>query len=36
VALKDHGPVAHVAKMSFILGFIVAGVDLIKARGEPA
>lgn len=36
VALKDHGPVAHVAKMSFILGFVVAGVDLIKARGEPA
>jgi hypothetical protein len=36
LALKDHGPVAHVAKMSFILGFIVAGVDLIKARGEPA
>ncbi len=36
VALKDHGPVAHVAKMSFILGFIAAGVDLIKARGEPA
>ncbi|PIB90460.1 hypothetical protein [Caulobacter sp. FWC2] len=35
-ALKDHGPVAHVAKMSFMLGFIVAGVDLIKARGEPA
>ena len=36
VALKDHGPVAHVAKMSFILGFIVAGVQLIKTRGEPA
>jgi hypothetical protein len=36
VALKDHGPVAHVAKMSFILGFIVAGLDLIKARGETA
>jgi len=36
VALKDHGPVAHVAKMSFMLGFIVASVDLIKARGEPA
>jgi hypothetical protein len=36
VALKDHGPVAHIAKMSFILGFVVAGVQLIKARGEPA
>ena len=36
VALKDHGPVAHVAKMSFIVGFIIAGLDLIKARGEPA
>ena len=35
-ALKDHGPVAHVAKMSFLLGFLVAGVDLIKARGESA
>jgi len=36
LAMKDHGPVAHVAKMSFILGFIVAGVQLIKARGETA
>jgi uncharacterized membrane protein YsdA (DUF1294 family) len=36
VALKDHGPIAHVAKMSFIVGFIIAGLDLIKARGEPA
>jgi hypothetical protein len=36
VALKDHGPIAHVAKMSFILGFVAAGVDLIKTRGEPA
>lgn len=34
VVLKDHGPVAHVAKMSFILGFIAAAVDLLKARGE--
>ena len=34
--LKDHGPVAHVAKMSFIHGFVAAGVGLIKARGEPA
>ncbi|KQV55320.1 MULTISPECIES: hypothetical protein [unclassified Caulobacter] len=34
--LKDHGPVAHVAKMSFILGFVAAGVGLIKTRGEPA
>jgi hypothetical protein len=36
LAMKDHGPVAHVAKMSFIIGFVVAGLDLIKARGEPA
>ena len=36
VALKDHGPVAHVAKMSFILGFVVAGVDLIRNRGARA
>ncbi|MET3663726.1 hypothetical protein [Caulobacter sp. 1776] len=36
VALKDHGPVAHVAKMSFILGFIAAGVGLIRTRGDPA
>jgi len=36
LALKDHGPIAHVAKMSFILGFVVAGLDLMKARGEPA
>jgi len=35
VLLKDHGPVAHVAKMSFILGFVAAAVDLLKARGEP-
>lgn len=34
--LKDHGPVAHVAKMSFVLGFGAAGVGLIKTRGEPA
>jgi hypothetical protein len=36
LAMKDHGPVAHLAKMSFILGFVAAGVGLIKARGEPA
>ena len=36
LALKDHGPVAHVAKMSFIAGFVCAGVGLIKARGESA
>jgi hypothetical protein len=36
LALKDHGPIAHMAKMSFILGFAAAGVVLIKARGEPA
>ena len=36
VALKDHGPVAHVAKMSFIAAFVCAGVGLIKARGESA
>ena len=36
LALKDHGPIAHVAKMSFILGFFLAGLDLIKARGETA
>jgi hypothetical protein len=34
--LKDHGPVALVAKMSFILGFVAAGVGLIKTRGDPA
>lgn len=32
LALKDHGPIAHVAKMSFILGFIVAGLDLVRTR----
>ncbi|WP_454758472.1 hypothetical protein [Caulobacter segnis] len=32
LALKDHGPIAHVAKMSFILGFIVAGIDLVRTR----
>jgi hypothetical protein len=36
LALKDHGPIAHVAKMSFILGFVVAGVELIRNRGERA
>jgi hypothetical protein len=36
LALKDHGPVAHVAKMSFILGFVAAAVDLFKVRGDPA
>jgi len=35
-ALKDHGPVAHVAKMSFILGFILAGVQLIRTRRDAA
>lgn len=34
VAMKDHGPVAHVAKMSFILGFIVAALDLIRTREQ--
>jgi hypothetical protein len=32
VALKDHGPVAQVAKMSFIAGFVCAGVSLIRNR----
>ena len=32
LALKDHGPVAYVAKMSFIVGFIVAGIDLVRTR----
>jgi len=36
LVLKDHGPIAHVAKMSFILGFIAAAVDLFKVRGDPA
>lgn len=36
LALKDHGPIAHVAKMSFILDFVVAGVELIRNRGERA
>lgn len=36
LALKDQGPVAHMAKTAFILGFVVAGADLIRARGEPA
>lgn len=35
-AFKDHGPVVRVAKMAFILDPIVAGVQLTKARGEPA
>ncbi|WP_419254028.1 hypothetical protein ACN2C6_01080 [Caulobacter sp. ErkDOM-YI] len=33
--LKDHGPIAHVAKMAFILGFVAAAVDLLKTRGDP-
>lgn len=36
LALKDHGPIAHLAKLSFIVGFVAVGVDLIKARGESA
>ena len=36
LVLKDHGVVSHLAKLSFIVGFIAAGVDLIKARGETA
>ncbi|MBO9546519.1 hypothetical protein [Caulobacter sp.] len=36
LALKDHGPIAHVAKMSFIVGFIVAGIDLIRTREQSA
>lgn len=35
LVLKDQGPIAHVAKMAFILGFVAAAVDLFKARGEP-
>ncbi|WP_419318959.1 hypothetical protein ACN2C7_18605 [Caulobacter sp. ErkDOM-E] len=34
--LKDQGPIAHVAKMAFILGFVAAAVDLLKPRGDPA
>lgn len=36
LALKDHGPVAHMAKMTFLLGFVAVGVQLFKTRGEPA
>lgn len=36
LALKDHGPIAHVAKVSFIAGFVCAGIGLIKTRGDPA
>ena len=36
LALKDHGPVAHMAKMTFLLGFAVVGVQLFKTRGDPA
>lgn len=36
VALKDHGPIAHVAKMSFVVGFIIAGLDLIRTRETSA
>lgn len=36
VALKDHGPIAHVAKMSFIAGFVCAGVSLIRNREQSA
>lgn len=36
LALKDHGPVAHVAKVSFIAGFVCAGLGLIRTRGDPA
>jgi hypothetical protein len=34
LVLKDHGPIAHLAKMSFIFGFIAAAVDLLRAQGE--
>lgn len=36
LALKDHGPIAHMAKMSFLLGFAAVGVQLLKTRGDPA
>lgn len=36
LAVKDHGVVSHLAKLAFAGGFIAAGVDLLKARGEPA
>jgi hypothetical protein len=36
LVLKDHGPVAHMAKMSFILGFVAAAVELLKPRGDSA
>lgn len=36
VALKDHGPVAHVAKISFIAGFVCAGIHLIRTREQSA
>ena len=35
LVLKDHGPIAHVAKMAFSLGFVAAAVDLLRTRGEP-
>lgn len=34
--LKDHGPVAHMAKMAFLLGFAAVGVQLFKTLGDPA
>ena len=36
LALKDHGPVAHMAKMTFLLGFAAVGLQLFKTRGDPA
>ena len=36
LALKDHGPIAHVAKISFIAAFVCAGVGLIRTHGDPA
>jgi hypothetical protein len=33
---NDPGPVAHMAKMAFLLGFAVVGVQLFETRGDPA
>lgn len=36
LALKDHGAITHIAKMSFIAGFVCAGLHLIRTREQSA
>lgn len=36
LAVKDHGAITHIAKMSFIAGFVCAGLHLIRTREQSA